>query len=177
MPIEEELPPPPPPAPAIADETDIFTPINREGVTEESIKILTASEATKRLNKIFGDASKDKRYLNTYKPHYRNRKPNNFGKVHGSKLKDKDLSMILAMMPEAEQLCKKFKVPMIRGIQGSSNSMQFNASMGDGVMGIQQNFASFSSWNIGVNLKEISEKNKKEFKNQVEILEKDIKKR
>ena len=32
-------------------------------------------------------------------------------------------------------------------------------------------------WGFGVNLKEISEKNKKEFKNQAEILEKDIKKR
>ena len=43
-----------------------------------------------------------------------------------------------AMMPEAEDLCKKYNVPMIRGIKGSKNeSTHFYANMGDGTMGIK----------------------------------------
>ena len=165
------------PPPRVVDETDIFTPISREGVTEQTIQILSTNEATKRLNKVFGDASKDDRYLNKKVGIYRNSRVEHFGKVSGSKLQDRDLSMILAMMPEAEQLTKKFNVPMIRGIRGSSNTTKFNASMGDGVMGVAQFFAKSGSRNISDNLKEISEKNKKQFEAQVVFLEKDVKKR
>jgi len=143
-PVVEEAPPPP-----VVDETDIFTPINREGVTEQTIQILSTSEATKRLNKVFGDASKDDRYINKNIGHYRGSRPQDFGKVSGAKLEDKDLSMILAMMPEVEQLTKKFNVPMLRGIKGSKNERSYNANMGDGVMGVAQFFAKAGSKNIG----------------------------
>lgn len=175
IPEEEEIEEAPPPP--VVEEPDIFTPINREGVTEQTIQILSTNEATKRLNKILGDASKDDRYLNKKKAVYRNRAVSDFGKVSGSKLTDRHLSMVLALMPEAQELCKKFNVPMIRGIKGSSNTTKFNASMGDGVMAIAQIFARMGSRNIGGSLKEISDKNKKQFETQVELLEKDIKKR
>lgn len=142
----EEAPPPP-----VVEEPDIFTPINREGVTEQTIQILSTNEATKRLNKILGDASKDERYLNKNIGHFRGRDPQKqFGKFSGAKLQDRDLSMILALMPEAEELCKKFNVPMLRGINGSKNTQSYNANMGDGVMGIAQFFAKEGSKRIGV---------------------------
>ena len=147
-PEEEEAPPPPTPPPVI-DERDIFTPINREGVTEQTIQILSAKEATTRLNKVFSDASKDDRYLNKKINHYRGSRVENFGKVSGSKLDENGLSMLVAMMPEAEALCKKFNVPMIRGIKGSKNERSYLANMGDGVMGMQVQFAKQTSKNIG----------------------------
>ena len=57
--------------------------------------------------------------------------------------------MINAMMPEAEELCKKFNVPMIRGIKGSKNERSFLANMGDGTMGIQLRFAQNGAKRIG----------------------------
>lgn len=147
IPEEEEIEEAPPPP--VVEEPDIFTPINREGVTEQTIQILSTNEATKRLNKVFSDASKDDRYLNKNIAHFRGRNPKQFGKVSGTKLKDKELSMILAMMPEAEELCKKFNVPMIRGILGSKNESSFLANMGDGVMGIQLQFAKETAKRIG----------------------------
>ena len=95
------------PPPRVVDETDIFTPISREGVTEQTINILSTNEATKRLNKVFGDASKDNRYLNKNVSHYRRSRFEQFGKLSGAKLQDRGLSMILAMMPEIEQLTKE----------------------------------------------------------------------
>lgn len=146
-PVVEEVPPPP-----VVDETDIFTPVNREGVTEQTIQILSTNEATKRLNKVFDDASKDDRYLNKKIIHYRNQKSQDFGKISGTKLGDKELSMILALMPEAEALCKKFNVPMIRGVKGSKNTRSYLANMGDGTMGMQVQFAQKTSKNIGSGL-------------------------
>ena len=148
-PVVEEAPTPPTPPPVV-DERDIFTPINREGVTEQTIQILSAKEATTRLNKVFSDASKDDRYLNKNINHYRGLRVQNFGKISGTKLDEKGLSMILAMMPEAEALCKKFNVPMIRGIKGSKNERSYLANMGDGVMGMQVQFAQNGAKRIGV---------------------------
>ena len=170
--VVDELPPEPEveetPAPPVVDETDIFTPINREGVTEQTIKIVSANEATKRLNKIFNDASKDDRYLNKNKVHYTRQKVQDFGTISGSKLDDNSLSMIVALMPEAEQLCKKFNVPMIRGIRGSKNERSFLANMGDGTMGIQAQFAKATSKNIGS--KAVREARSKKIEQQLDKL-------
>lgn len=165
IPEEEEIEEAPPPP--VVEEPDIFTPINREGVTEQTIQILSTNEATKRLNKVFSDASKDDRYLNKNIGHYRGRNPKQFGKISGAKLQDKELSMILAMMPEAEELCKKFNVPMIRGIVGSKNERSFLANMGDGVMGMQLRFAKETAKRIGrtpldpKTIRELDEKKRK----------------
>ena len=169
-PVVEEAPPPP-----VVDETDIFTPINREGVTEQTIQILSTNEATKRLNKVFGDASKDDRYLNKNITHYRGSRLENFGKLTGSKLDENGLSMIVAMMPEAEELCKKFNVPMIRGIKGSKNSRRYLANMGDGVMGMQVQFAKETAKNIGdakikeARMKKINEEMDKLLKEETQL--------
>ena len=169
-PVVEEAPTPP-----VVDETDIFAPINREGVTEQTIQILSANEATKRLNKVFGDASKDDRYLNKNITHYRGSRLENFGKLTGSKLDENGLSMIVAMMPEAEELCKKFNVPMIRGIKGSKNSRRYLANMGDGVMGMQVQFAKETAKNIGdakikeARMKKINEEMDKLLKEETQL--------
>ena len=116
--------------PPVSDSTGIFKVINRDSVTETSVKLLSTKEATKQLNKIFGDASKDDRYLAKNINHFQGRNPEkDFGKVSGAKLTDRDLSMIVALIPEAEELCKKFDVPMLRGIKGSANTTQFNADI------------------------------------------------
>jgi hypothetical protein len=166
--VPEETPVQPTTPPPVVDETDIFQPINREGVTEQTIKIVSANEATKRLNKIFNDASKDDRYLNKNKVHYSRQKVSDFGTIAGSKLDDDSLSMILALMPEAEQLCKKFNVPMIRGIRGSKNERSFLANMGDGTMGIQVQFAKRTSKNIGS--KSVREARSKKIEQQLDKL-------
>lgn len=147
--------------PPVSDSTGIFKVVNRDSVTETSVKLLSTKEATKQLNKIFGDASKDDRYLAKNINHFRGRNPDkDFGKVSGAKLTDRDLSMIVALIPEAQELCKKFDVPMLRGIKGSANTTQFNADMGDGVMGIAQFFARNGSRNVGESIETISDKNR-----------------
>ena len=161
--------------PTVSDSTGIFSVVNRDSVTETSIKILSMKEAKDRLNKVFSDASKDDRYLNKNIAHFRGSTPRDFGKVSGAKLTERDLSMIVALIPEAQELCKKFDVPMLRGIKGSANTMSFNANMGDGIMGIAQFFARDTSRNVGDTLEAISDKQRAKLQNLLEQKENQIK--
>ena len=161
--------------PPVSDSTGIFSVVNRDSVTETSIKILSMKEAKDRLNKVFSDASKDDRYLNKNIAHFRGSTPRDFGKVSGAKLTERDLSMIVALIPEAQELCKKFDVPMLRGIKGSANTMSFNANMGDGIMGIAQFFARDTSRNVGDTLETISDKQRAKLQNFLEQKENQIK--
>ncbi len=161
--------------PTVSDSTGIFSIVNRDSVTETSIKIISMKEAKDRLNKVFSDASKDDRYLNKNIAHFRGSTPRDFGKVSGAKLTERDLSMIVALIPEAQELCKKFDVPMLRGIKGSANTMSFNANMGDGIMGIAQFFARDTSRNVGDTLETISDKQRAKLQNLLEQKENQIK--
>ena len=173
--IPQDQPLPTVSEPTVSDSTGIFSIVNRDSVTETSIKILSMKEAKDRLNKVFSDASKDDRYLNKNIAHFRGSTPRDFGKVSGAKLTERDLSMIVALIPEAQELCKKFDVPMLRGIKGSANTMSFNANMGDGIMGIAQFFARDTSRNVGDTLETISDKQRAKLQNLLEQKENQIK--
>ena len=173
--IPQDQPLPTVSEPTVSDSTGIFSIVNRDSVTETSIKILSMKEAKDRLNKVFSDASKDDRYLNKNIAHFRGSTPRDFGKVSGAKLTERDLSMIVALIPEAQELCKKFDVPMLRGIKGSANTMSFNANMGDGIMGIAQFFARDTSRNVGDTLETISDKQRAKLQNILEQKENQIK--
>ena len=113
--IPQDQPLPTVSEPTVSDSTGIFSVVNRDSVTETSIKILSMKEAKDRLNKVFSDASKDDRYLNKNIAHFRGSTPRDFGKVSGAKLTERDLSMIVALIPEAQELCKKFDNLNVKG--------------------------------------------------------------
>ena len=171
-PVVEETPATPP----VVEQTDIFTPINREGITEQTIKLISAKDGAKLLNDQFKEASKDTRYLNRKNSHFRKRTADDFGKAKLNGLTDEAVSMLVALKPELDILSDKFNIPRLRGFKTSTNKTEFLANMGDGVMGIQTYFANGKARNIGKTLKEISEKDKFVSNKKIQNLEKDLNK-
>tara|TARA_R100001440_G_scaffold62196_1_gene82254 strand:+ start:60 stop:1283 length:1224 start_codon:yes stop_codon:yes gene_type:complete len=172
-PVVEETPTPTP----VAEQTDIFAPTINNSITETSLKIISAKDGAKLLNKQFKEASLDNRYLNKKTRHYGKRQLEDFGKANLKGLDDKAVSMLVAIKPELDALADKFKVPKLRGFKTSSNQFEYNANMGDGVMGLQVRFHNNSARNLGGSSNKISQSNKKEFQDNISFLEKNIKER
>ena len=164
------------PIPPVVDETDIFAPTIDNSITETTVNVISASDGVKVLNRQFKQANLDNRYLNKKRIHFGGREVKDFGKANLKGLSDKAVSMLVAIKPELDALADKFKIPRIRGFKTSDNLFEFNANMGDGIMGLQVKFHNSKASNLA-NLEQISEKNKKEFQDRITFLEKDIKKR
>ena len=128
---------------------DFFDTTINNAVNEDTIRIIPKAQAVKEIKKILQEASNDVRYLNKKTSHFSGRKPEMFGDIDASGLGDRELSMVLALMPELQALAKKFGIPMIRGIKSSKNKKAFNANMGDGIMGLQINYTKRRASGIG----------------------------
>jgi len=158
-PVVEEAPTPP-----VVDETDIFSPVINNSLSDKNVKILPLKESTVILNNFFDEASKDQRYINKdYGIYQGSVKGNTFGKFDDKtkRINEKSASMLVALLPELETLAKKFDVSMIRGTT-KVNSKKTWANMGDGVLGINPNYINSRSRNIGSQPQIITAKIKKE---------------
>ena len=170
--IPQDQPLPTVSEPTVSDSIGIFSVVNRDSVTETSIKILSMKEAD-RLNKVFSDASKDDRYLNKNIAHLEVRLLN-FGKVSGAKLTERFV-YDCCFNTRSSRTLQKFDVSMLRNYKGSTNTMSFNANMGDGIMGIAQFFARDTSRNVGDTLEAISDKQRAKLQSLLEQKENQIK--
>jgi len=134
--------------------TSMLDSVIDKSLTSATIKILPLEKATSILSKYVKDASNDNRYINKDYGIYRKTagdKGTGFG-IFDNKSKQMDkksLSMLVALLPELDNLAKKFNVTNIRGLTTAPPNSSFWAEMGDGILIMNTKYVNSKSLNIG----------------------------
>jgi len=134
--------------------TSMLDSVIDKSLTSATLKILPLEKATSILSKYVKDASNDNRYINKDYGIFNStmgKKDTGFG-IFNDKTKQMDkksLSMLVALLPELDNLSKKFNVANIRGINKISPNSSTLAEMGDGILSINSKYINSKSLNIG----------------------------
>ena len=153
--VDQEIPTQTIPKPQVnISTTSMLDSVIDKSLTSATLKILPLEKATSILSKYVKDASNDNRYINKDYGIYRKTagdKGTGFGIFNNdSKQMDKkSLSMLVALLPELDNLAKKFNVTNIRGLNTAPPKSSFWAEMGDGILIMNTKHINSKSLNIG----------------------------
>ena len=134
--------------------TSMLDSVIDKSLTSATLKILPLEKATSILSKYVKDASNDNRYINKDYGIFNStmgKKGTGFGILNDKtkQMDKKSLSMLVALLPELDNLAKKFNVTNIRGINKISPNSSTWAEMGDGILSINSKYINSKSLNIG----------------------------
>ena len=143
--------------------TSILDSVIDKSLTSATLKILPSEKATSILSKYVKDASNDNRYINKDYGIYRKTtgdKGTGFG-IFNNKSKQMDkksLSMLVALLPELDNLAKKFNVTNIRGITTAPPNSSFWAEMGDGILIMYTKYINIMPLTVKKEINDLKEK-------------------